>query len=107
MTSKPLSLAVLAPAEPHLIFQQYERVSFADTHAMNLRAINPVLRGQICPGNNALWTNNWVCKSCRTKPPPRVRALNTQTSAKPYYITTPIFYVNAGMLWFLVVRFRV
>jgi hypothetical protein len=107
MTFKPLSLAGLAPAEPHLIFQQYDTFSFAGNHAMNLRAINPVLRGQIRPRNNSLWTNDWVCKSCRTKPPLRVRALNTQTSAKPYYITTPIFYVNAGMLRFLIVGFHV
>jgi hypothetical protein len=33
----------------------------------------------------------------------RIRGLATQPSAnlssKPYYVTTPIFYVNAGQLW--------
>jgi hypothetical protein len=49
------------------------------------------------PRSRLSWTSDWVCKSCRTKNSPRVRFASSQTSAvKPYYITTPIFYVNAG-----------
>jgi methionyl-tRNA synthetase len=48
------------------------------------------------PRVKVLWTSDWVCKSCRTQPLLPVRFLRTESSAKPYYITTPIFYVNAG-----------
>jgi methionyl-tRNA synthetase len=38
----------------------------------------------------------WVCTSCRARGN-RNRYITTQTSSeKPYYITTPIFYVNAA-----------
>jgi hypothetical protein len=105
MTSKPLSLAGLATRRAAPYFPAIRRVFLCRYRSMNLRAMNPVLRRQIRPRNKSLRTNDWVCKSCRTKPPPRVRPLSTRTSAKPYYITTPIFYVNAGVLRFLVVGF--
>jgi methionyl-tRNA synthetase len=42
-------------------------------------------------------TGNWVCRSCRTKSSLKVRFTSSQSyGGKPYYITTPIFYVNAG-----------
>jgi methionyl-tRNA synthetase len=40
----------------------------------------------------------WVCTSCRI-PSPRNRSIATTPApapTKPYYITTPIFYVNAA-----------
>ncbi|KAF1987765.1 hypothetical protein K402DRAFT_420119 [Aulographum hederae CBS 113979] len=36
----------------------------------------------------------WTCSSCRQRLP-RTRNYATQHSSKPYYVTTPIFYVNA------------
>jgi hypothetical protein len=38
----------------------------------------------------------WICTSCRIRTN-RNRCISTQSSSeKPYYITTPIFYVNAA-----------
>ncbi|KAK4229834.1 tRNA synthetases class I (M)-domain-containing protein [Podospora fimiseda] len=41
---------------------------------------------------------SWVCNSCRSRSILPVRRLATYTSNpdKPYYVTTPIFYVNAA-----------
>ncbi|KAK4164902.1 tRNA synthetases class I (M)-domain-containing protein [Cladorrhinum sp. PSN259] len=48
---------------------------------------------------------SWVCNSCRIRPTavaPRVLAIqrrpatSASTPGKPYYVTTPIFYVNAA-----------
>ncbi|KAI0428488.1 tRNA synthetases class I (M)-domain-containing protein [Xylaria sp. FL1042] len=39
--------------------------------------------------------NGWVCKSCRAHGAARMR-FNSTTTSKPYYVTTPIFYVNAS-----------
>lgn len=76
-----------------------------------LPAISPManLRG----GFRALsWANqllyhqrpSWKCASCKVTPPAVVRSARRYattsegtSTAKPYYITTPIFYVNAGM----------
>lgn len=63
---------------------------------MNSRAADHILRTSSQPMTKALWAANWVCKSCRTKALLPVRRLKTDASAKPYYVTTPIFYVNAG-----------
>jgi methionyl-tRNA synthetase len=44
----------------------------------------------------------WVCHSCRGNFAVASRRFSSQapsTSDKPYYVTTPIFYVNAGMCW--------
>lgn len=48
---------------------------------------------------------SWKCASCKITPPAVVRSARRYattsegtSTAKPYYITTPIFYVNAGML---------
>lgn len=41
-------------------------------------------------------TTPWVCTSCQVRTY-RSRYISTQpASEKPYYITTPIFYVNAA-----------
>lgn len=47
------------------------------------------------------WRPQWVCQSCRQRgqrPQWQQRSLSTapSTQTKPYYITTPIFYVNAA-----------
>ncbi|CAK4015014.1 probable methionyl-tRNA synthetase [Lecanosticta acicola] len=50
------------------------------------------------------WRPEWICQSCRqTRPAPNwTRASSTTTTTttteieKPYYVTTPIFYVNAA-----------
>ena len=43
--------------------------------------------------------NPWICASCKFRAV-RSRTYSTEqsTSEKPYYITTPIFYVNAGTI---------
>ncbi|KAK0651850.1 tRNA synthetases class I (M)-domain-containing protein [Cercophora newfieldiana] len=42
-------------------------------------------------------SRNWVCRSCRSQPVASLQfARSRTTSAKPYYVTTPIFYVNAA-----------
>ncbi|KAI3334391.1 tRNA synthetases class I (M)-domain-containing protein [Ustulina deusta] len=44
--------------------------------------------------------NGWVCPSCRAHGAPRMRFSSSsklsQQNDKPYYVTTPIFYVNAA-----------
>ncbi|KAF2156908.1 hypothetical protein K461DRAFT_220169 [Myriangium duriaei CBS 260.36] len=40
------------------------------------------------------WQPSWICASCR--PHHSERRYITTKSGKPYYITTPIFYVNAA-----------
>jgi len=41
--------------------------------------------------------STWVCSSCQSYSRRDRRNLTTQTSTqKPYYVTTPIFYVNAA-----------
>lgn len=54
--------------------------------------------------------SSWKCASCKITPPAAVRSARRYattpegtSTAKPYYITTPIFYVNAGML--LIIHF--
>jgi methionyl-tRNA synthetase len=40
--------------------------------------------------------STWICSSSQTGSGRSRRYVTTQTSEKPYYITTPIFYVNAA-----------
>ena len=49
------------------------------------------------------WRPEWICQSCRRQQPQwqrtarRTAATNAgQDKTKPYYVTTPIFYVNAA-----------
>jgi len=40
---------------------------------------------------------NWVCRSCHSQfTAVRRFAIAPTPTEKPYYVTTPIFYVNAG-----------
>lgn len=65
--------------------------------AMNPRHLASVFRGRIRPGNRSNWQAYWICKSCRSNAQPRVSFSSSGRSfEKPYYVTTPIFYVNAG-----------
>lgn len=65
---------------------------------MNFNTLTSSLRRSVRPRAKVLWTSDWVCKSCRTNLAVRPRYSSTKTPLeKPYYITTPIFYVNAGM----------
>ncbi|KAM3075597.1 methionyl-tRNA synthetase [Clarireedia jacksonii] len=57
---------------------------------------SPLLLRSLRTGSNSLWTNGWVCGSCRAKAPPRANLSSSAAPKKPYYITTPIFYVNAA-----------
>ncbi|OBT59262.1 hypothetical protein VE04_00444 [Pseudogymnoascus sp. 24MN13] len=67
---------------------------------MNLNTLTSCRRRSVRPRAKVLWTSDWVCKSCRTNSVavrPRARFSSTKTPMeKPYYITTPIFYVNAA-----------
>lgn len=46
------------------------------------------------------WRPKWLCQSCRNRRPQRRNLATASTipadSQKPYYVTTPIFYVNAA-----------
>ncbi|KAK0720061.1 tRNA synthetases class I (M)-domain-containing protein [Lasiosphaeris hirsuta] len=42
------------------------------------------------------WSRNWICPSCRSQSVASRRFQSTTPSPKPYYVTTPIFYVNAA-----------
>ena len=43
--------------------------------------------------------NPWICTSCKFRAViARTYSTELSTSEKPYYITTPIFYVNAGTI---------
>ncbi|KAL5349977.1 methionyl-tRNA synthetase [Pseudogymnoascus australis] len=64
---------------------------------MNFNTLASSLRRSVRPRAKVLWTSDWVCKSCRTSIAVRPRFSSTKTPVeKPYYITTPIFYVNAA-----------
>src|ERR1700679_924863 len=66
---------------------------------MNSRILFPTLRAPSGPRAQLQLGKGWVCHSCRTNSQPRVSFSSSRRSLeKPYYITTPIFYVNAGML---------
>lgn len=63
---------------------------------MNSSALLSGLRRSARPREKFLWSRNWACPSCRTAVIPNARFVSSNaTLAKPYYITTPIFYVNA------------
>ena len=52
------------------------------------------------PNNRLVSSPDWLCWSCRSKLQSRKSSTSTKASPdKPYYITTPIFYVNAGRHW--------
>ena len=43
--------------------------------------------------------NPWICRSCKFRAViARTHSTEQSTSEKTYYITTPIFYVNAGTI---------
>jgi hypothetical protein len=66
---------------------------------MNPRNFSTLLRGHIRPRSGPNWQRYWICKTCRTNSLPRLSFSSSQRPLdKPYYVTTPIFYVNAGNL---------
>ncbi|KAK5993862.1 Methionyl-tRNA synthetase [Cladobotryum mycophilum] len=66
-----------------------------------LSLVPRTLRG-LRPGQSRLGPNpGWICSSCQTKPVLARRWNSSQSSEgtskeKPFYVTTPIFYVNAA-----------
>ena len=71
---------------------------------MSRRIPVSAFRGALRPRPDAQFKFPWVCQSCRTNSQPRASFSGSRSSLeKPYYITTPIFYVNAGKM----VLFRV
>jgi methionyl-tRNA synthetase len=64
---------------------------------MNPRISLPALRGALRPRAKGQLGNGWVCHSCRANSQPWATFSSSRRFLeKPYYITTPIFYVNAG-----------
>jgi methionyl-tRNA synthetase len=64
---------------------------------MNPRISHVAFRGACRPRIQVSLSNGWVCQSCRTNNQPRSKfSTSRRFLEKPYYITTPIFYVNAG-----------
>ncbi|KAF2842658.1 methionyl-tRNA synthetase-like protein [Patellaria atrata CBS 101060] len=58
---------------------------------MRLTIFNSKFSTAIRPSASA-----WVCPSCILRSAPRRRIANVATRDKPYYLSTPIFYVNAA-----------
>lgn len=64
---------------------------------MRLARLQP-LRGVQGKPLQRLSTPAWICPSCQPSGPLSRRwNSSAQTKEKPFYVTTPIFYVNAGM----------
>ncbi|CZS89722.1 probable METHIONYL-TRNA SYNTHETASE, mitochondrial [Rhynchosporium agropyri] len=64
---------------------------------MNVRRIIPAARYQLGQRVSNQKHLQWVCKSCRAEPLSRTSFSTTRCLLeKPYYVTTPIFYVNAA-----------
>ncbi|KAF8862832.1 hypothetical protein BDZ45DRAFT_645473 [Acephala macrosclerotiorum] len=64
---------------------------------MNVRYIAPIARSRLRQGTAQQWRRDWICTSCRGRSQPRSQfSTSRRLSEKPYYITTPIFYVNAA-----------
>jgi hypothetical protein len=62
------------------------------------RALRGVRRGH----PRLLASSGWICGSCQPRRIAQARwkssdSSTTTSTSKPYYVTTPIFYVNAGM----------
>ncbi|TVY51260.1 putative methionine--tRNA ligase, mitochondrial [Lachnellula cervina] len=63
---------------------------------MNIRSLPSSFRGQSRPRVTTRWKGPW-CNSCRIKSPFRASfSTSPRALEKPYYITSPIFYVNAA-----------
>ncbi|KAF7942282.1 hypothetical protein EAE99_000332 [Botrytis elliptica] len=58
--------------------------------------LNPLLRGSLQSRTRSILRAGWVCSSCRARPIPKASYSVDTKSKKPYYVTTPIFYVNAA-----------
>lgn len=46
--------------------------------------------------NLAIPPKNWICSRCSAQTRRESSSVHTPPTKKPYYITTPIFYVNGG-----------
>ncbi|KAF5871902.1 putative methionyl-trna synthetase protein [Botrytis fragariae] len=58
--------------------------------------LNPLLRGSLQSRTRLISRASWVCSSCRARPISKASYSVDTKSKKPYYVTTPIFYVNAA-----------
>ncbi|THV47538.1 hypothetical protein BGAL_0304g00100 [Botrytis galanthina] len=58
--------------------------------------LNPLLRGSLQSRTRSILRAGWVCTSCRARPILKASYSVETKSKKPYYVTTPIFYVNAA-----------
>lgn len=70
-----------------------QHLSCTFLQAMDARNLTSLLRGGSTRLPRTLWRNGWICRSCRQN---TLRYSSSNMDKKPYYITTPIFYVNAG-----------
>jgi hypothetical protein len=74
------------------------------TSETSMSARNSVLKlgGLLGPRTQVPCRASWICESCCVKNSHYSRFSSSSSPAsakKPYYITTPIFYVNAGRSW--------
>lgn len=65
-------------------------------HFVQMYGLNPLLRGSLQSKTRSILRAGWVCSSCRARPIPKASYSVETKSKKPFYVTTPIFYVNAG-----------
>ena len=96
----PLKTRVSRPRSSALSFRFLSRaveIIWIIWISMHPRILPSLLRGPLRARRTTQLTNNWVCQSCRAEALPQARFSSSDRSPKkPYYITTPIFYVNAG-----------
>jgi hypothetical protein len=75
--------------------------------AMNTRNLGPVLRGRLKQRIGIPWDSNWICQSCQVKNGSKAYfSSSSRLLEKPYYVTTPIFYVNAGKIQIVILHIQ-
>ena len=87
------------------------RPSTTASSTMRTRLLTPFHGLSVRQRVSLIPARGWICSSCRASLPLRPRrkfasnartaSTETTTKEKPYYITTPIFYVNAGTSSFM------
>src|SRR2546430_1989181 len=86
-------------AEPHAALHWKTALKFCSP-TMRRHLIQLPSRHRTSRSLNTLLASTWTCASCRRQSDIR-RGFAGDMKEKPYYVTTPIFYVNAGMMSFI------
>jgi len=86
----------------HNLVRAQPKVDGADCDVMQCGKMRARILGSATPAVrslrlNTLRTSPWICNACNTRQS-RTRQYSSPHTPeqKPFYITTPIFYVNAG-----------